>query len=132
MAWPTSSPGACSGWPRDWSGPVRSVLGSRRGSGRPEDPPAETAWWRWPELYPRLSEWLDEVVAAGYVELVLVDTGTPNHLVARAYRDDRSRGRAVLDLDGGEAMWLEDHWPVELITQRDEDHTRGRLRAEGL
>jgi hypothetical protein len=35
----------------------------------------------------------------------------------------------VLLVDDGEELWLEDHWPRELVEQRDEDRVRGRLQA---
>ena len=110
--------------------PFTGVMGVRRGSGRPEPPEPAQPWWRWtPPLHERLSNWLDEVAGSGHVELVLVDDKTPNQFTLRAFREDRSRGYAVLDLDGGEALWLEDHWPAELITERDDDRTRGQLSA---
>jgi hypothetical protein len=85
-------------------------------------------WWRWsPRNHPRLAEWLDHVASGGYVELIIVSRGAPSTFELRAHRPDRTAGHATLPIDGGEALWLEDHWPAELIEEREEDRVRGRL-----
>jgi hypothetical protein len=103
-------------------------MGPGRGSGR-VDRGDLRPWWAWGPHYQRLAEWLDHIAAAGYVELVVISRAAPKSFELRAYRRDRTSGHAVLLVDDGEELWLEDHWPRELIEQRDEDRVRGRLQA---
>jgi hypothetical protein len=110
--------------------PFERLLGAGRGSARPDAPEPPEPWWHWPApAHTRLAEWLEHVASCGYVELVLVASGDPNYATLRAFREDRFAGYAVLDVDGAEEAWLEDHWPRELIVERDEDRVRGRLRC---
>ena len=110
--------------------PFLPVMGMRRGTGRASRSD-RVAWWNWgPPHYQRLAEWLDHLAAAGYVELVVISRGAaPQEFELRAFRRDRTAGYAVLLVDGGEELWLEDHWPAELIERREEDRLYGRLHA---
>src|SRR5690349_19848267 len=108
--------------------PFTRVMGERRGAGREESELPAARWWRWPNLYRRLSEWLDEVARVGYVELVLFSaSAVPAKRLLRAYPKGRTGDYAAIELDEGEAMWLEDQWPRRLITERAEDYVRGWL-----
>lgn len=104
------------------------VMGTRRGTG--DAGRHDLAWWAWGlPHYQRLAEWLDHVAGAGYVELVVISRGALPSFELRAYRRDRAAGHAALIVDDGEALWLEDHWPSELIDHRDDDRVRGRLHS---
>jgi hypothetical protein len=104
-------------------------MGARRGA-RHDCASDPVRWWAWGSAhYQRLAEWLDHVAGAGYVELVVVSKGVPLSFELRAYRQDRTAGYAVLLVDGGEELWLEDHWPRALVEEREDDHVRGRLHA---
>lgn len=109
--------------------PFLRVMGARRGSGH-ADRSGRRPWWAWGSPhYQRLAEWLEHVAAAGYVELVAISRAVPLTFELRAYRRCRTAGYAVLLIDGGEELWLEEHWPSELIEHREEDRVRGRLHA---
>lgn len=102
-------------------------MGVKRGTGH-ADRGDHRPWWAWgPPHYQRLAEWLDHVAAAGYVKLLVISRTASQDFELRAYREVRTAGHAVLLVDGGEELWLEDHWPRELIEQREEDRVRGRL-----
>jgi hypothetical protein len=104
-------------------------MGARRGTGHAGrfDP---IRWWaRSSSHHQRLGEWLDHVASAGYVELVLASRAVPLSFELRAYRQDRTAGYAVLLVGGSEELWLQDHWPSELVTHREQDRVVGRLHA---
>jgi hypothetical protein len=104
------------------------VIGARRGANRLADsrPPA---WWQWsPPHHQRLSRWLGDVIASGYVGLEVCAAASGLQYTCVASRPAGCGGTAVLDIDAAAELWLEDHWPAALISGRDATSIRGWLR----
>jgi hypothetical protein len=123
-------PGGDNGAPGPMSrDPFEQVMGARRGSNRGDSAGSDPPWWRWPPpQHERLSQWLDRSIAGGYIDLEVCADGHNNQYKLTASRGAARGGYAVLDVDAAAVLWLEDHWPDELVTARDGSRLYGWLR----